>query len=376
MLNSELMSWAWDAQSDMWVRLDEEAAYVSAWVGLAELALGGCTLTTDDLYAHPRPKLIDAELAAACDIGFRFDPCRGGVALGRDDGLIFPPELVQDRDAIMADTERLIGAYHDRSPHSMTRIVAGPSGSSVATPGLMEAAAELAERHDVRMTTHLSQFDGEEEWSLGTFGMRQVDWLESVGWASPRAWVAHCIFVTDEEIARLARWGVGVAHCPTTCCLVAHGVTPVGEMRRAGIDVGLSCDGGGSEHGSMWLEAHTALLLGRYRLGPGSMSARDVLELATLGSARCLGREAHNGFLGTGRLRRRRRLAARRRLVRGARGPTRSRRGSAAGRSARGTPSSPAIPSSATASCGCRSWTRCCAWDERSPASGRRLCRE
>ena len=224
-LNSELMSWA-GTQSDMWVRLDEEAAYVSAWVGLAELALGGCTLTTDDLYAHPRPKLIDAELAAARDIGFRFDPCRGGVALGRDDGLIFPPELVQDRDTIMADTERLIGAYHDRSPHAMTRIVAGPSGSSVATPGLMEAAAELAERHDVRMTTHLSQFDGEEEWSLGYFGMRQVDWLESVGWASPRAWVAHCIFVTDEEIARLARWGVGVAHCPTTCCLVAHGVTP------------------------------------------------------------------------------------------------------------------------------------------------------
>jgi 8-oxoguanine deaminase len=298
-LNSELMSWA-GTQSDMWVRLDEEAAYVSAWVGLAELALGGCTLTTDDLYAHPRPNLIDAELAAARDVGFRFDPCRGGVALGREDGLIFPPELVQDTETIMADTERLIGAYHDRSPHAMTRIVAGPSGSSVAVPGLMEAAAELAERHDVRMTTHLSQFDGEEEWSLGYFGMRQVDWLESVGWASPRAWVAHCIFVTDEEIARLARWGVGVAHCPTTCCLVAHGVTPVGEMRRAGVDVGLAVDGGGSEHGSLWLEAHTALLLGRYRLGAGSTSARDVLELATLGSARCLGREAYNGFLGTG----------------------------------------------------------------------------
>jgi cytosine/adenosine deaminase-related metal-dependent hydrolase len=194
-LNSELMSWA-GTQSDMWVRLDEEAAYVSAWVGLAELALGGCTLTTDDLYAHPRPKLIDAELAAARDIGFRFDPCRGAVALGREDGLIFPPELVQDTDTIMADTERLIGAYHDRSPHAMTRIVAGPSGSSVAVPGLMEAAAELAERHDVRMTTHLSQFAGEEEWSLGYFGMRQVEWLESVGWASSRAWVAHCIFVT------------------------------------------------------------------------------------------------------------------------------------------------------------------------------------
>jgi cytosine/adenosine deaminase-related metal-dependent hydrolase len=298
-LNSELMSWA-GTQSDMWVRLDEEAAFVSTWIGLAELALGGCTLTTDDLYAHPRPNLIDAQIAAARDIGFRFDPCRGAVALGRDDGLILPAELVQDRDTILADTERLIEAYHDRSPGAMTRIVVGPSGSSVATPGLMEAAAELAEKHDVRMTTHLSQFKGEEEWSLGYFGLRQVDWLESVGWGSDRAWVAHCIFVTNEEIARLARWGTGVAHCPTTCCLVADGVTPVGEMRRAGVNVGLAVDGGGSEHASMWLEAHSALLLGRLRLGPMSTSARDVLELATLGSARCLGREGTNGVLAPG----------------------------------------------------------------------------
>src|SRR5262249_5280365 len=186
---------------------------------------------------------------------------------GRDDGLIFPAELVQDSDTIMADTERLIGAYHDRSPHAMTRIVAGPSGSSVATPGLMEAAAELAEKPDVRMTTHLSQVAGEEEGSLGYFGKRQVDWLESVGWGSSRAWVAHCIFVTDDEIARLARWGVGVAHCPTTCCLVADGVTPVGEMRRAGVNVGLACDGGGSGHGSVWLGAATRLLPGRLRRG-------------------------------------------------------------------------------------------------------------
>jgi cytosine/adenosine deaminase-related metal-dependent hydrolase len=298
-LNSELMSWA-GTQSDMWVRLDEEAAFVSTWIGLAELALGGCTLTTDDLYAHPRPNLIDAQIAAARELGFRFDPCRGAVALGRDDGFIFPAELVQERDTILTDTERLIEAYHDRSPGAMTRIVVGPSGSSVATPGLMEAAAELAEKHDVRMTTHLSQFNGEEDWSLGYFGLRQVDWLESVGWGSDRAWVAHCIFVTDEEIARLARWGTGVAHCPTTCCLVADGVTPVGEMRRAGVNVGLAVDGGGSEHASMWLEAHTALLLGRLRLGPMSTSARDVLELATIGSARCLGRGGTNGVLAPG----------------------------------------------------------------------------
>jgi 8-oxoguanine deaminase len=298
-LNAELLVWA-QAGGEMWLRLDEEAAYVSAWIGLAELALGGCTTTTDDLYAHPRPNLIDAEIAAAREIGLRFHPCRGAIAVGQEHGEVFRAEMVQDADTILADTERLIRAYHDPSPNGMVRIACGPSGSSVATPGMFEACAELAEKHDVQLTTHLSQFPGEEAWSLERFGMRPVDWLESVGWASSRAWVAHCIFVNDDEIRRLARWGTGVAHCPTTCCLIAEGIAPVPEMRRHGVSVGLSCDGGGSEHGSMWLEAHTALLLGRLRFGPMGMTARDVLEMATIGSAACLGRQGQSGVLAPG----------------------------------------------------------------------------
>jgi cytosine/adenosine deaminase-related metal-dependent hydrolase len=298
-LRRELLDWA-GLLGDMWIRMDEEAAYVSAWIGLAELALGGCTQTTDDLYAHPRPNLIDAEIAAAREVGLRFDPCRGCVALGREQGAVFRQELVQDPDEILADTERLITTYHDRSPGAMVRIVAGPTAGDIATPGLMEASAELAERHDVKMTTHLSQFPGEEAWSLEKFGRKPVDWLDSVGWSVPRAWVAHCIFVDDDEIARLARWGTSVAHCPTTCCLITEGVPPVTRMRAAGVNVGLAVDGAGSEHASMWLEAHTALLIGRLRTGPTTMSARHVLEMATLGSARCLGRESHNGFLAPG----------------------------------------------------------------------------
>ena len=298
-LKRELLDWA-GLLGDMWIRMDEEAAYVSAWVGLAELALGGCTQTTDDLYTHPRPKLIDAEIAAARDLGMRFDPCRGCIAVTREQGAVFRDELVQDRDEILADTERLIAAYHDRSPGAMVRIVAGPTAGDTAAPGQMEASAELAEKHDVRMTTHLSQFPGEEAWSLAKFGMKPIDWFESVGWAGPRAWVAHCIFVDDGEIARLAEWGTGVAHCPSTCCLISEGSPPVATMRAAGVNVGLAVDGAGSEHASLWLEAHTALLLGRLRTGPTTTSARDVLEMATLGSARCLGREAHNGFLAPG----------------------------------------------------------------------------
>ena len=165
--------------------------------------------------------------------------------------------------------------------------------------------------------------------------MKPVDWFESVGWASSRAWVAHCIFVDDGEIARLAEWGTGVAHCPSTCCLISEGAPPVATMRAAGVNVGLAVDGAGSEHASMWLEAHTALLLGRLRTGPTTMSARDVLEMATLGSARCLGRESAQRLPRARRVRRSRRLAARgdplrRRLVGPGRGVAALRAGRAA----------------------------------------------
>lgn len=300
-LNRPLLEWA-QTGGEMWLRLDEEAAFVSAWVGLAELALGGCTATTDDLYAHPRPNLIDASIAAAREVGVRFHPTRGAIAVGRDAGTgqVFRGEMVQDADTILADTERLITTYHDRSPTAMVRIACGPSGGAVATPGLMEAAAELAEKHDVRLTTHVSQEPTEEAWYLEHFGLKPIDWLESVGWATGRAWIAHCIFVNEDEIGRLASWGTGVAHCPSTCCLVAGGVTPFPAMRRHGVPVGLSVDGAGCEHGSMWLEAHTALLLGRLSEGPTGMSARDALEMATIGSARCLGREGELGVLAPG----------------------------------------------------------------------------
>jgi cytosine/adenosine deaminase-related metal-dependent hydrolase len=300
-LNRPLLEWA-QTGGEMWLRMDEEAAYVSAWVGFAELALGGCTATTDDLYAHPRPNLIDASIAASREVGLRFHPTRGAIAVGRDAGTgqVFRDEMVQDADTILADTERLIKTYHDPSPNAMVRIACGPSGGAVATPGLMEAAAELAERYDVRLTTHVSQEPTEEEWYLEHFGLKPIDWLESVGWATDRAWIAHCIFVDEDEISRLARWGTGVAHCPSTCCLVAGGVTPFPAMRRHGVPVGLSVDGSGCEHFSMWLEAHTALLLGRLSEGPLGMSARDALEMATVGSARCLGREGQLGVLEAG----------------------------------------------------------------------------
>ena len=194
-----------------------------------------------------------------------------------------------------------MSTYHDRSTGAMVQIALGPCSTFDATDELMTATAELAERLDVRLHTHLAQVPPEEAFSLEHFGKRPVDRFEALGWASDRAWVAHCIFVDDGEVARLGRWGTGVSHCPSSNSLICVGIAPVKELRTAGVPVGLGCDGSAStDHASLWLEARTALLLGRLRHGATAMSARDVLEIATVGSAACLGRAGELGLLAPG----------------------------------------------------------------------------
>ncbi len=285
----------------LWSRLDEEASYVSAWIGLAELALGGCTTTSDHLYVHPRPFLIDAEIAAAGEVGLRFHPTRGSMSRSQDDGGLPPASVVQQDDEILADCERLIDRYHDPAPGAMVRIALGPCSPFSVTPELMRASAELAEQRDVRLHTHLAEDTDETAYCLEHFACRPVPHFCDVGWNTGRAWVAHCIFPNEAEMAQLGRGGTAVAHCPSSNMLIGGASTPVRALRELGVPVGLGCDGSAStDHASMWLEARTALLLGRYRDGPGSMSAWDALRLATTGSARCLGREDELGRLRPG----------------------------------------------------------------------------
>lgn len=299
-VNADLLTWL-HVLGDTWTRLDEEAAYVSAWVGLAELALGGCTTTTDHLHIHPHARLIDAEIAAAREIGVRFHPARGAMDVREAQGGVVPDAAVQPIDDILADCGRLVSAHHDRSPGAMVRIAIGPSSPFDSTPELLRAAAELAERVDVRLHTHLAQVADEEAYCLERFGRRPVDLIAEVGWGSARSWMAHCIFLNARDIARLGRWGTGVAHCPSSNMLICQGLAPVRELRAAGVPVGLACDGSAStDHASLWLEARTALLVGRARHGPTGMSARDVLEIATVGSAACLGRAGELGVLAPG----------------------------------------------------------------------------
>jgi cytosine/adenosine deaminase-related metal-dependent hydrolase len=299
---SNLFGWL-TALYPIWSRLDEEAAYVSAWIGLAELALGGCTTTTDHLYVHPRGAgdLISAEIRAAAEVGLRFHPTRGSMSLSKKDGGLPPDSVVQDDDEILADSERLVGLHHDRSPQAMVRIALAPCSPFSVTPDLMRRTAELAERLDVRLHTHLAEDADEDTFCLETFGRRPLEQFEEVGWGTDRAWVAHCIYPNQAEIERMGRWGTGVAHCPSSNLILCGGLAPVSELRAAGVPVGLGCDGSSSaDSASLWMEARNAMLVGKLRRGPQSMTARTALDVATRGGAACLGRSGEIGGLAPG----------------------------------------------------------------------------
>ncbi len=290
-----------------WSRLDEEASYLAAWVGLTELALSGCTTSTDHLYVHPEGggDLLTAEIKAARELGFRFHPTRGSMSLSEKDGGLPPDSVVQDDDTILAESERLVGLHHDPGHGAMVRIALAPCSPFSVTERLMIATAELAERLDVRLHTHLAEDIDEDAYCLEHFGRRPLEQFEHVGWAGDRSWVAHCVFPNADEIDSLARWGTGVAHCPSSNMMIGAGLAPIREMRTAGVPVGLGCDGSAStDSASMWTEARAALMLGRLRGGmegnPGVVRARDALHMATRGGASCLGRDGEIGQLSVG----------------------------------------------------------------------------
>ena len=287
----------------LWARLDEEAAYVSAYVGLTELALGGCTTSTDHLYVHPHGAgdLITAEIAAARELGMRFHPTRGSMSLSVKDGGLPPDSVVQDDEEILAESKRLVEAHHDRSPAAMTRIALAPCSPFSVSTSLMARTAELADELDVRLHTHLSETQDEDAFCLERFGRRPVEYLADVGWMSDRVWLAHTVWPSSAEVARLGAAGVGAAHCPSSNMILGSGLAPIAELRAAGAPVGLGVDGSASaDSASLWLEARTAMLQGKLRHGAAAMSARDALEIATRGGAAVLGRAGEIGELSVG----------------------------------------------------------------------------
>ncbi len=302
MTNAPLFGWL-QTLYPLWRLLDEESAHVSAWVGLAELALSGCTTSTDHLYVHPAGggDLLNAEIAAAVDLGMRFHPTRGSMSLSIKDGGLPPDDVVQDHDEILDASERAVEKHHDRSHGAMVRVALAPCSPFSVTKQLMIDSAELAAKLDVRLHTHFAENSEDDAFSLATFGCRPMDYLEEVGWCNDRTWLAHCVMPNHEEISRLGAARIGVAHCPSSNLILSSGIAPVTDLIAAGVHVGIGVDGSSSaDSASMWLESRQAMLLAKLRNGAGAGTARMALECATRGGAGCLGRVGEIGELSVG----------------------------------------------------------------------------
>lgn len=302
MTDAPLFGWL-QSLYPLWAALDTESVYLSAWVGLAELALSGCTTSTDHLYVHPRGAgdLLAAEIDAARDLGVRFHPTHGSMSLSVKDGGLPPDDVVNTDDEILAAAEAAVARHHDRAHGAMVRIALAPCSPFSVTEALLVQTAELAERLDVRLHTHFAENAEDDAFSMATFGCRPTEYLERTGWCSDRSWVAHCVMPDADEIARLGRAGVGVAHCPSSNLILSSGIAPITALRAAGCPVGLGVDGSSSaDSASLWLEARQALLLAKLRDGAAAIRAREVLEMATLGGAACLGRSGELGVLTPG----------------------------------------------------------------------------
>ncbi len=276
----------------IWARLTPEAIAVSTQVALAELMLSGCTTSSDHTYIWPNGARLDDQIAAALQMGVRFHAARGSMSVGESQGGLPPDSVVEDEDAILADSQRVIEQYHDANRYAMLRIVLAPCSPFSVSPELMRQSVKLARAYGVQAHTHLAETRDEAEYCQMTFGRTPVELAEDLGWTGPDVWHAHMVHPSASEIERLGRTRTGVAHCPTSNMRLASGIAPLGALRRAGARVGLGVDGSASNDGSHLLaEARQALLLHRVLGDPAALSAHAALQLATRGGAAALGRD-------------------------------------------------------------------------------------
>jgi cytosine/adenosine deaminase-related metal-dependent hydrolase len=286
----------------VWARIDAEAEYAAARTGLAELALSGCGTVFDHHYVFPRGEdgLIEAELQAARELGVRIVASRGSMDLGESDGGLPPDGLVEELDAVLADTERL-ATLHESGPAARVQLAVAPCSPFSVTGRLMTESAELARRLELALHTHLAETVEEEEYCRELYGCRPVEYLEQLGWLANDVWCAHCVHLDGSDIRKFAATDTGVAHCPTSNLRLGAGVAPVRPLLDAGVRVGLGVDGSASnERGDLLFDVRQALLVARGRDGPAALTARDAFRLATRGSAAVLGRE-DLGAIGPGR---------------------------------------------------------------------------
>ena len=275
----------------IWSNFGPEEMRISAMIGLSELALSGCTLSSDHLYLYPNGSRLDDTIDAAKEVGVRFHPTRGSMSIGESDGGLPPDSLVEKESAILEDCIRVIDAHHDASEGSMVRVGVAPCSPFSVSRDLMHDAAILARDKGVMLHTHLAENDEDIAYSLEKFGCRPGQYAEDLGWTGDDVWHAHCVKLDGQEIDLFAKSRTGVAHCPCSNCRLGSGIAPVRAFRDAGVPVGLGVDGSASnDTGNLMSEARQAMLLQRVSKGADAMSAREALEIATRGGAEVLGR--------------------------------------------------------------------------------------
>lgn len=276
----------------IWARFGPEEMFVSTQAGLAELALSGCSMSSDHLYLYPGGARLDDTIAAAAEVGLRFHPTRGAMSIGESAGGLPPDSLVEAEAAILDDMVRVVDRFHDPRDGAMVRVGLAPCSPFSVSRDLMRNTALLARDKGVMLHTHLAENDEDIAYTLAHFGCRPGQYAESLGWIGADVWHAHCVKLDSSEIDLFARSRTGVAHCPCSNCRLGSGIAPVRAMRDAGVRVGLGVDGSASnDAGNLVAEARMAMLLQRVSRGADAMSAREALWIATRGGAEVLGRD-------------------------------------------------------------------------------------
>ena len=293
--DNELFGWL-QALYPVWARLTPEMAFTSTQLACAELLLSGCTTSSDHLYIYPNGTRLDDTLQAAAEIGIRFHAARGSMSVGESAGGLPPDGVVEDEAAILKDTLRLIETFHDPARCAMQRIVVAPCSPFSVSRELMRDAALLARSfggsHGVSLHTHLAENDKDIAYTREQFGCTPAEYAEALGWLGPDVWHAHCVKLDAAGIALFASTGTGVAHCPGSNMRLGSGAAPIRAMRDAGVPVAIAVDGSASnDSGHLLGELRLGLLLQRVARGATAMSAREMLEIGTLGGASVLGRD-------------------------------------------------------------------------------------
>jgi cytosine/adenosine deaminase-related metal-dependent hydrolase len=303
-VDATLFGWL-TALYPVWGGIDAEIVRTAATGSLAWLARSGCTTASDHHYVFPRDggDVFAAEIEAAATVGLRFHPCRGSMDLGQSKGGLPPDRIVEDRDEILAATQHAIDKHHDPAPDAMVRVAVAPCSPFSVTPELLSDAAALARRNGVLMHTHLAETLDEEEFCREKFGCTPVEYMQRLGWLGDDVWFAHAVHLSDDAIGVMSDTGTGVAHCPSSNARLGAGICRSADLYRAGVRIGLGVDGAASNEASSLLEeVRHAVLFARARGGPEELTVRDALEMATMGGARVLGRQAEVGSLEPGKL--------------------------------------------------------------------------